>query len=683
MNIFKVFFMAFLLFSLVFPYIPQNVLPTQISCINTSFSREGTLTVSAGEMHNIIVELLVPQHSKNQEVSLNITDAEEFSDSDGNRWVRIMQPGYEKVFNFNIAGNVSTCANKVYYINETYSFGSEMNKYLSETKHIIINDAIRQEARNITSSHKTDIDRIAALAIWVNDYVKYTIQDVGKNRDSVSVYNDPHGVCTEYTNLFIALSRSLGYPTRAVMGYAYSPDYGWQLHSWAEVYLGEWIGVDPTWLEVGYIDATHIPIYFSEDTEVVEPANTQVTDKDGVLQWKSKEEFGGTSSDITVFGYSLDIPEYSILLAPEDVGIGDEGAIVLNLDSEDYRIMNIMVAPCLSEGLPMMKVKREKFAVLLHPGRNNIIIPYEVSPYLDPRYSYVCPVSIAHSFGSDVVHIAVNSKAGKYTKVFNAFVARHGDRNATVRVDSFYSADITFVDDKGTSTAYVPAGKEVFFDTSFDGISKYVVIYTDGYAQSILLEQSSTNDQHSYILRDFHITSAVPTDRNVTLDISFDVNSDDPYFFKLYVDDKLLYSEKSNDKIYSLNYSFDPGSVGKHKVLAILDTGFDEYKEEVYYSVFKPEITIDKYENETSYVFDVNGPYASYEFYVDGERVDPHVQRNFTAGFHEITVKWVDLAGYERVHTERFYSGEVGNKTVCAAVPILIMLILILFIYKR
>jgi hypothetical protein len=134
-----------------------------------------------------------------------------------------------------------------------------------------------------------------------------------------------------------------------------------------------------------------------------------------------------------------------------------------------------------------------------------------------------------------------------------------------------------------------------------------------------------------------------------------------------------------------LNYSFDPGSVGKHRLLAVLDTGFEEYKKEAYYSVFEPRITIDTYRNDTSYVFDVHGPYSSYEFYVDGEGIDPHIQRNFTIGKHEVMIKWVDLAGYERLHTEYFDVWKVESSTLCVIIPAIFVLILILvsFIYRK
>ncbi|HSI06575.1 MAG TPA: transglutaminase family protein, partial [Myxococcota bacterium] len=68
------------------------------------------------------------------------------------------------------------------------------------------------------------------------------------------VYTDRHGVCQDFTNLFICLARLLGVPARYVCGYIHTgpknPNQrqGEASHAWAQVYLPEvgWKGFDPT-----------------------------------------------------------------------------------------------------------------------------------------------------------------------------------------------------------------------------------------------------------------------------------------------------------------------------------------------------------------------------------------------------------------------------------------------------
>jgi len=75
---------------------------------------------------------------------------------------------------------------------------------------------------------------------------------------SLALSNPNSAVCLEFTDLFIALSRSIGVPAREVDGYAYTKNSQDRplslgqdiLHAWPEYYdrdKGAWIMVDPTW----------------------------------------------------------------------------------------------------------------------------------------------------------------------------------------------------------------------------------------------------------------------------------------------------------------------------------------------------------------------------------------------------------------------------------------------------
>jgi transglutaminase-like putative cysteine protease/predicted glutamine amidotransferase len=68
------------------------------------------------------------------------------------------------------------------------------------------------------------------------------------------VYTERRGVCQDFTNLFICLTRLLGVPARYTCGYVYTgPKHANQVqseasHAWVQVYLPEvgWRGFDPT-----------------------------------------------------------------------------------------------------------------------------------------------------------------------------------------------------------------------------------------------------------------------------------------------------------------------------------------------------------------------------------------------------------------------------------------------------
>lgn len=60
-----------------------------------------------------------------------------------------------------------------------------------------------------------------------------------------------HGVCQDFTHIFIAVARGLGIPARYVSGHLFRRDganHQPATHAWAEAHVGEigWVGFDPT-----------------------------------------------------------------------------------------------------------------------------------------------------------------------------------------------------------------------------------------------------------------------------------------------------------------------------------------------------------------------------------------------------------------------------------------------------
>ncbi|HEX2648233.1 MAG TPA: transglutaminase-like domain-containing protein, partial [Candidatus Dormibacteraeota bacterium] len=58
------------------------------------------------------------------------------------------------------------------------------------------------------------------------------------------VLDTARGDCNEHAVLYIALARAVGLPARAVAG-VLEIDGRFYYHAWPEVYLGDWVAVDP------------------------------------------------------------------------------------------------------------------------------------------------------------------------------------------------------------------------------------------------------------------------------------------------------------------------------------------------------------------------------------------------------------------------------------------------------
>ena len=73
---------------------------------------------------------------------------------------------------------------------------------------------------------------------------------------AVQVLETLKGDCNEHTVLFVAMARALGLPARTAVGLVYV-NGAFFYHAWPEVWLDEWVAVDPTFGQFP-ADASHI-----------------------------------------------------------------------------------------------------------------------------------------------------------------------------------------------------------------------------------------------------------------------------------------------------------------------------------------------------------------------------------------------------------------------------------------
>ena len=94
------------------------------------------------------------------------------------------------------------------------------------------------------------------IQAWVYRTVKKRYLAALSN--ALGVLKKKAGDCSEHAVLFVALCRAAGIPARQVFGLGYWPRMnGFGSHAWAEVYVGRWVAVDPTWGQ-DLVDATHL-----------------------------------------------------------------------------------------------------------------------------------------------------------------------------------------------------------------------------------------------------------------------------------------------------------------------------------------------------------------------------------------------------------------------------------------
>ena len=122
------------------------------------------------------------------------------------------------------------------------------NDFLKHEKHIEKDHPLIKEiARKLKGNAQE------GLVKDIHDYVVNHMGYGGYNRKSIGAAEAiqlREGDCSEYTDLFVALCRAEGIPSRVVSGYTVAAEIT-PKHAWAEVYFKKygWVPFDPTWAD--------------------------------------------------------------------------------------------------------------------------------------------------------------------------------------------------------------------------------------------------------------------------------------------------------------------------------------------------------------------------------------------------------------------------------------------------
>ena len=87
----------------------------------------------------------------------------------------------------------------------------------------------------------------------IADYVFRLLRKGSSNMaepTALQILDDPAGDCSEHCLLFTTLCRAAGIPARRCSGYVCIGG-DWGGHAWCEIWVGKWIGADPTTNEIG------------------------------------------------------------------------------------------------------------------------------------------------------------------------------------------------------------------------------------------------------------------------------------------------------------------------------------------------------------------------------------------------------------------------------------------------
>jgi len=172
--------------------------------------------------------------------------------------------------------------------------------YLSEARGLEVkNREIADLARQIVGSETNAYKAASLLRNWISGNIE-GYRNTGK-KSALKTLHDMRGVCTDIAVLYVAMARSVGIPAKFVTGLMYSRDSFYN-HAWVEVYVGEWVPIDPT-LRTDFVDATHI--------KMKESASKELMDK------PSDVDTGHVTAKIIAFTANIDKPIPDAVIKPE------------------------------------------------------------------------------------------------------------------------------------------------------------------------------------------------------------------------------------------------------------------------------------------------------------------------------------------------------------------------------
>jgi hypothetical protein len=99
------------------------------------------------------------------------------------------------------------------------------------------------QAARVVGSDRTALAVAEKLNSWVHRTLDKKI--TFGIPSALQVLRAKSGDCNEHTQLYVAMARAVGLPARVATGLAYI-DRKFYYHAWPEVFVGEWIAVDPT-----------------------------------------------------------------------------------------------------------------------------------------------------------------------------------------------------------------------------------------------------------------------------------------------------------------------------------------------------------------------------------------------------------------------------------------------------
>lgn len=275
---------------------------------------------------------------------------------------------------------------------------NEVEKYLSPTENIDLNQAIIDKATELSTGQTDLFEVVFSIADWTKTNIRYDLNTLTASavQKSSWVLENREGVCDEMTALFISMLRSVGIPSRFVTGMVYTNTlYDFGNHGWSEVYFPGygWVPFDVTFGEYGYIDPGHIKLSDSTDSA---SASVRYSWKEYHVDVKPNEL--NLKTIVIEHGPPID-PRYKLEIEPvvNNFGPGSYFPLKVTLTNpQDYYVSTTLTVT----KAPKLTTANTRQVFLSPKETKSFYFISQITQDLDQGYIYTSQIEVQDSFGS-------------------------------------------------------------------------------------------------------------------------------------------------------------------------------------------------------------------------------------------------------------------------------------------
>src|SRR3989344_6044372 len=358
-----------------------------------------------------------PVENEFQKVTRTITTNPSINEKIGDDYIYLNwnYPTNNKL-DFNV-NSVETIETNFKPINSKVKFPIEENldefePYLVSTETVTSDDPLIIAKANELAQGEDDLFIVVhKMGEWVKNNIEY---DLGTLTAEVSQYSscvleNRVGVCDELTSLFVAMLRSVKIPARFVTGQSYTNLInGFGNHAWAEVYFPGygWIAFDPTYGQLGYVDATHIKM--KDSIDIKEPDISYGWLSNNAEIKSSSLEINSTiKSSGNLYREKL---ELKLELLKDN--IGPNSFVPIKIDVKN--INNYYLPLRLYINKAPLRVEDYSRDILLKPNEEkSVFFTIKVPGNLEESFVYSSEVNIKDNFNnsvSGILHFALDER---------------------------------------------------------------------------------------------------------------------------------------------------------------------------------------------------------------------------------------------------------------------------------